>query len=84
MPEPAVSRDRSDDATERWAVLHDLEDWLQTPMVLPSFTWLVRLVVELVWGRTRLHEVFGAIIWIVFILGAPRAGFDPPWMEQVP
>jgi hypothetical protein len=34
MTEPAPSQDRSDDATERWAVLHDLEDWLQTPMVL--------------------------------------------------
>jgi voltage-gated potassium channel len=67
MTEPAPSQDRSDDATERWAVLHDLEDWLQTPMVLLSFSWLVLVMVEIVWGSTRLLEVFGTIIWIVFI-----------------
>ncbi len=68
MPEPAVSRDRSNDATERWTVLHDLEDWFQTPMVVLSFTWLILVVVEIVWRSTRLLEVFGTIIWIVFIL----------------
>jgi len=52
---------------ERWGVLHDLEEWLQTPMMLLSFAWLVLVIVELVWGTTRMLEVFGTAIWIIFI-----------------
>ena len=37
-------------------------------MVLLSFVWLVLVVVEIVWGSTRLLEVFGTAIWIAFIL----------------
>ena len=66
---------------ERWGVLHDLEEWLQTPMMLLSFAWLVLVIVELVWGTTRMLEVFGTAIWIIFIVEftlrfalAPRKG----------
>lgn len=78
MTEPAPNPKRSNDATERWAVLHDLEEWLQTPMVLLSFTWLILVVAEIVWGSTRLLETFGTVIWIVFILEfALRLGLAP-------
>jgi len=52
---------------ERWDALQQLDAWLQTPMIILSFVWLVLLIVEFVWGSIRLFELFGAIIWIVFI-----------------
>ncbi len=58
----------TDETEERWSVLRDLEDWLQTPMLLLSFAWLLLVIVELVWGSTRTLEVFGTAIWITFIV----------------
>jgi len=52
---------------ERRTALHDLEDWLETPMLVLSLAWLVLVLVELIWGQARLLEVFGTAIWAVFI-----------------
>lgn len=59
-PEPEES--------ERWAVLHQLEDWLETPMVVLSFLWLALVLAELILGANQLFAVFGTAIWIVFII----------------
>ena len=59
--------DRRDDPAERLEALHELEGWLETPMLLLSFVWLLLVLVELVWGTSMLLEVFGTVIWIVFI-----------------
>ena len=61
------ARTPGDDQTERMDALEQLDDWLQTPMIFLSFAWLVLLIVEFVWGNIRLFEIFGTIIWIVFI-----------------
>jgi voltage-gated potassium channel len=53
---------------ERWRALRDLEEWLQGPMMVLSFVWLVLVIVELAWGTSRALEVFGTAIWIVFVL----------------
>jgi voltage-gated potassium channel len=53
---------------ERWEVLHQLEEWLETPMVVLGFVWLVLLVVELTRGLTAYLETVGTAIWIVFVL----------------
>lgn len=53
---------------ERYDILEQLEDWIETPMLLLSFAWLALVLVELVWGASDLLEVFGTAIWIVFIL----------------
>lgn len=53
---------------ERWEVLHRLEDWLETPMVVLGLVWLAILVVELLWGDQALLRTAGLAIWIVFIL----------------
>jgi voltage-gated potassium channel len=53
---------------ERYELLHRLEDWLETPMVILAFAWLALLVGELVWGESLSFEVIGTGIWIVFIL----------------
>lgn len=53
---------------QRWMALHDLDEWLQTPMMVLSFVWLLLVIVELAWGTSRALEVFGTAIWVVFIL----------------
>ena len=52
----------------RWKLLHDLDDWLDLPMVVLSLVWLAIVVVELVSGTSALLETIGTVIWIVFIL----------------
>jgi voltage-gated potassium channel len=52
---------------ERWRVLSQLEEWIETPMVVLSFIWLSLVVVELVWTTSGVFELLGTLIWIVFI-----------------
>lgn len=53
---------------ERSKILQELEDWLETPMLVLSFVWLVLLLIELIWGLNPMLEIIGTVIWIVFIL----------------
>ena len=53
--------------SERWQVLHQLEEWVETPMVVLSFIWLSLVVVELIWTTSGVFELLGTIIWAVFI-----------------
>lgn len=53
--------------TERYELLHQLEDWLETPMLVLGFAWLVLLLIEFIWGLSPLLEIVGTVIWIVFI-----------------
>ncbi|MFO7733346.1 MAG: ion transporter [Candidatus Aminicenantes bacterium] len=53
---------------ERYELLQRLEDWLETPMLVLAFVWLVLLIVELIRGESLLFGVLGTIIWVVFIL----------------
>lgn len=60
-PEEAVER-------ERFEVLEQLEDWLETPLFVLGIAWLVLLVVELTRGITPGLQTATTVIWIVFIL----------------
>ena len=53
---------------ERSEFLQQLEDWLETPMLLLGFGWLALLVVDLIWCLNPLLEVIGNTIWIIFVL----------------
>ena len=53
---------------QRWALLSQLEEWLEVPMLVLSFAWLAMVVVELVWGSAHVLEIFGTAIWIVFVV----------------
>lgn len=53
---------------ERQEILQQLEDWLETPMLLLGFAWLALFVVELIWVLTPLLQAIGTVIWIIFIL----------------
>jgi len=53
---------------QRRELLEQLEDWLETPMLVLGFVWLALLVMEFIWGLSRLLETIGTVIWIVFVL----------------
>ena len=66
---------------ERSELLRRLDAWLEPPMLVLAFAWLVLLVAELVWGEKVAFEVIGGIIWAIFVLDfslelvlAPRKG----------
>jgi len=64
----ADGRDEREEKAERYRALEQLEEWLQRPMLVLSFAWLALVVVELAWRGSRLLEVIGTAIWIVFLL----------------
>jgi voltage-gated potassium channel len=53
---------------ERYEFLHQVEEWLEMPMIVLAFIWLLLLVVEFIWGVIAATELAVTIIWIVFIL----------------
>lgn len=53
---------------ERYQLLQQLTDWLETPMLALGFAWLVLLGVELVWGLSPGLEQASTVIWVIFIL----------------
>ena len=48
-------------------LLHQIEDWLETPMVVLAFVWLALTIAELVWGLGSLFGFVVSGIWAVFI-----------------
>lgn len=61
------SRNTAGEREKTWTLLRDLERWLRAPMIALSLAWLLLVVAELVWGGSRLLEVFGTAIWAVFL-----------------
>jgi len=53
---------------ERQSLVERLEDWLETPLLILGFVWLVLLVIELTGNLSPALELFGTVIWIIFIL----------------
>lgn len=53
---------------ERQGLLRQVEDWLETPMIVLGLIWLALLVVELIWGLPRLLELLSTAIWVIFIV----------------
>jgi voltage-gated potassium channel len=52
---------------QRWELLRQVEEWLETPMVILGFVWIILLVTELVWGISSLLQTVSTGIWIIFI-----------------
>ncbi len=59
--------DTGTETGERWKVLHQLEAWVETPMAVLAFIWLLLVLAELIWTTSGLFELLGTVIWIVFI-----------------
>lgn len=53
---------------ERQGLVEQLEQWLETPLLILGFVWLALLIYELIWNLSPALELCGTIIWIVFIL----------------
>lgn len=67
MSEPDHSRGEPHEE-ERWHILSQLEEWLETPMLVLSFIWLALVLVELIWTPSGVFEFLGTAIWIIFLL----------------
>lgn len=57
---------KEDIKNERLEILHQLEDWLETPMFVLSFIWLALFIIEIIWQLNPFLEALGAVIWIIF------------------
>jgi len=55
-------------SSERREILAQLEDWLETPMLILSLVWLALFIYELIYNLSPLVETIGTVIWIVFII----------------
>ncbi|HEX8396964.1 MAG TPA: hypothetical protein VF644_06035 [Pyrinomonadaceae bacterium] len=53
---------------ERLEILEQLERWLETPLLVLSFIWLVLFIIELIYGLTPLLDAASTTIWIIFIV----------------
>lgn len=53
---------------ERDTALSQFQDWVETPMVVLAFVWLALLIIEFVRGTNVLIEIFGTLIWIIFVI----------------
>src|SRR4028118_2316351 len=51
---------------ERWALLRRVENWVDTPMLVLGFVWLILLIVEFTHGLTPFFEGVGTVIWVIF------------------
>jgi len=66
-PDQPVS-DTAAVAKAQSGLLQRLEDKLETPMLVLAFVWLALLIAELIRGESRLFEIIGAVIWVIFII----------------
>lgn len=53
---------------ERQSLVERLENWLEMPLLVLGFVWLILLIIELTGNLSPTLELLGTIIWIVFIL----------------
>jgi voltage-gated potassium channel len=53
---------------KRNQMLQQLEDWLETPMLILGFVWLGLFIIELIWGLSPLLDITSNTIWVIFIL----------------
>ena len=51
----------------RWRTLHELEAWLETPMIVLSFVWVGAVLAELIWGGSVFLETVSIAVWVVFL-----------------
>ena len=62
------SADDAELKRERYELLRRVEDWLETPMLVLAFVWLLLLILELVREESALFNALGITLWIVFIV----------------
>ena len=50
------------------SLLDQLDEWLETPMLVLAFVWLLLFVLEVLWGLTPGLRYAGYAIWLLFLL----------------
>jgi voltage-gated potassium channel len=72
MIERSAPMDKPAIESERRELLERIENWLEVPMLVLGFLWLILLGIELlwerVWERNPLFSTLSTAIWIVFIV----------------
>jgi voltage-gated potassium channel len=68
LADEAAAVERAAISEERTEILDQLEAWLEVPMLVLSFAWIVLLIVDLVWGLSPMLQTANNVIWIIFIL----------------
>lgn len=64
---PRDDTTRAEIARNRWELLEQIEDWIEAPMMVLGFVWLVLLVIDLVAGLPPILQHANTAIWILFI-----------------
>jgi voltage-gated potassium channel len=52
---------------ERYQVLAQVEEWLEIPVLILGFFWLILLVIELLWGLSPFMENLFYLTWGIFV-----------------
>lgn len=53
---------------ERETLLDKLEDWLEVPMVVLGFAWLVLTIIEFLGNLSPFLEKLNLFIWVIFVI----------------
>ena len=67
---------------ERESILSQLEDWLETPLLVLGVVWLDLFIYEILWNLNPFLEAVGLIIWGVFILDFALKFFLAPIQKR--
>jgi voltage-gated potassium channel len=52
---------------ERHEILEQVENWLEIPVIILGFIWLLLLFIELIWGLTPFLNALVFFIWGIFV-----------------
>ena len=64
-PPELIQRDLD---AERYELLSQIEDRLETPLLVLGLAWLVLLIIEFVRGNTPVLDILSNIIWVIFLI----------------
>jgi voltage-gated potassium channel len=66
------SNDESENSTildqQRFEIVQQLEDWLEWPMIILGFVWLILLIIEFVKGANPVLSIVNTTIWAAFVV----------------
>jgi voltage-gated potassium channel len=59
---------KEQETEERYQLLHQIEDWLEMPVMILGFIWLILLIIEFTWKLNPVLEAMGLAIWAIFFI----------------
>jgi voltage-gated potassium channel len=67
-PNESVKSQSADEAGERLALLEQLQDLLEWPMLVLALAWLLLFILEMTLGLNPLFQSLGYVVWGLFVL----------------